>query len=219
MTRRAASRRLHALAAAMTALTLAGCGGGDSPVPDSEPGGTARDTAARVDSLVDTTAGLTVPRDESSGDAAGEASRPWASAAIHGNQAAESGEVAILRTVRTGRHDGYDRIVFEFDGHVPAYQIRFVPDPAACGSGDPVDVEGAVALEIDFRPAAAHDDEGRATVRDRVVRPALPAIRTARITCDFEAIVTWVLGLDHRAQLRALELSSPARLALDVRHR
>lgn len=207
-------------AALVLALTV-GCGGGEpAPAAEREPAGTVADTTARPDSPATGTAAPDPGAPARlSGDTAGQGPGPWASTAIHGNQAAETGEVAILRTVRTGRHEGFDRIVFEFDHHVPAYQIRYVDDPTACGSGDAVDAGGAVALEIDFRPAAAHDDEGRATIQDRVMRPALPAIRAARITCDFEAIVTWVLGLDHRAEVRALELSSPPRLAVDVRHR
>lgn len=209
------------LRTAALALGLAACGGGEPAPADREPAGAdATDATAGVESPATDTA---APRPDGSVEAAGDTAAgdpgPWASTAIEGNQAAENGEVAILRTVRTGRHEGFDRIVFEFDRHVPAYQIRFVEDPAACGSGDRVDAGGAVALEVDFRPARAHDDEGRATIQDRDTRPGLPAIRAARITCDFEAIVTWVLGLEHRAELRALELSSPPRLAVDVRHR
>lgn len=210
------------LAAAALALALAACGGGDpAPAADRAPGGAiATDTTRRGDSPGgDTAAASAGAPGQLSGDTTGQGPGPWASTAIHGNEAAETGEVAILRTVRTGRHEGFDRIVFEFDRHVPAYQIRYAEDPTACGSGDRVDAGAAVALEIDFRPAAAHDDDGRATVQERVTRPGLPAIRAARITCDFEAIVTWVLGLAQRGELRALELSSPPRLAVDVRHR
>lgn len=221
MTRTSRPVPFRGLQAAALALSLAACGGGEpAPAGDRAPADAANDTMIRGQaSAGDTAVAEPARAGQLSGDTTGPAAGPWASTAIRGNEAAENGEVAILRTVRTGRDEGFDRIVFEFDRHVPAYQIRYVEDPTACGSGDRVDPGGAVALEIDFRPAAAHNDEGRATVQERVTRPGLPAIKAARITCDFEAIVTWVVGLDHRGELRALELSSPPRLAVDVRHR
>mgnify|MGYP006197629737 CR=1 FL=1 len=126
---------------------------------------------------------------------------------------------AVLESVRTARNDGYDRIVFEFDDHVPDYDVRWVDDPTECGSGEPVDAGAPAALQVGFRPAVAHDEEGRITVRERAFRPGLPALRTARISCDFEADVTWVLGVAARVEMRVLRLASPPRVVVDLRHR
>jgi hypothetical protein len=38
------------------------------------------------------------------------------------------------------------------------------------------------------------------------------------LTCDFEAVVTWVLGLESPNRYQVRELSNPPRLVVDVRH-
>ncbi|HUE76519.1 MAG TPA: hypothetical protein VMM83_01130 [Longimicrobiales bacterium] len=209
----AASFRSLALAVAVAAAGA--CGGGD---PDADAGGATpgRDTAA------DTATGTVSPSSApgAGGEPGGEPDPgPWSDPPIRRVPEGSQTGAALLRSVRTGGHDGYDRIVFEFEDHLPEYTIRYLQDPTACGSGERVDAGAAVALEIDLRPAAAHDNEGRPTIAERVRAPRLPALETARITCDFEAIVTWVLGLDRRTPVRVLELASPSRLVVDVPHR
>lgn len=193
------------LALALT-LAMVACGGGDTAetAPDS-PAATADSAAA--------------PDTSAPAGAEGSSTGPWSTPPLSGAGAGEGSGVAVLRQVRIARHDGYDRIVFEFEDHLPPWALRSVTNPAQCGSGNPVDAGGAVALEVDFRPAAAHTEAGQPTIAERTRRPGLPALRTARLTCDFEAIVAWVLGVDHRGEVRALELASPPRLAVDVRHR
>ncbi|HUG42233.1 MAG TPA: hypothetical protein VMM12_17335 [Longimicrobiales bacterium] len=194
----AAPRRIGPVA---LTLALLACGGGDGDAPPA-------------DAAPDDTAPATSPHAVPDGEPG-----PWAMPPVEGQGSGQYRGVAILRGVRTGRHDAFDRIVFEFAGHLPPYAVRYVESPAACGSGDAVDPGGAAALEVDLRPAAAHDGDGRATIHERTFRPGLPALRAARITCDFEAVVTWVLGVDRRTPVRVLELSSPPRLVLDLRHR
>lgn len=192
---------LPRLVALIVAAALAACGGGD--------GGQADPASDREGAAPD---GSVPAADQ---DTAGA----WAMPPLREQPAGSGRSTAILRGVRTGRHEGYDRIVFVFTEHLPEYTIRYVQSPRACGSGQAVDAGGAAPLEVDLRPAAAHDDHGNATIEERTLRPGLPALRTARITCDFEAVVTWVLGIDHRAPVRTLELDSPPRLVVDVRHR
>lgn len=126
----------------------------------------------------------------------------------------------VLTAVRTGRHDeGHDRMVFEFEGELPGYTVRYPSGPLRqCGSGQPILVDEPHALQIVLRSAAAHDDAGQATVQDRRRAPALPVLRTARLTCDYEGEVEWVLGVDRRAGFRVFALDDPARLVVDLRH-
>ncbi len=133
---------------------------------------------------------------------------------------AETDGVATLRFVRTGRHDGFDRTVFEFDGDaLPSVQVSAVEQPeAACGSGDPVAVEGATWLTVRFQPAQAHTDEGAPTVADRRQSPRLPTLRELAQTCDFEADVSWTLGLSAARPFRTQILRAPLRLVLDVQN-
>jgi hypothetical protein len=135
-------------------------------------------------------------------------------------QLSEAGEAhAILQAVRTGQHEGYDRLVLEFEGGVPSYTVRFAERQLhQCGSGFPIEVDAPHTFQIELQSVAAHDEEGRPTVEDRDRKPGLGVLRSARLTCDFEGVVEWVLGLDHRTEFRVFRLDEPTRLVVDLRH-
>ena len=128
--------------------------------------------------------------------------------------------VAVLREVRSASQEGFDRVVFEFEGSaLPGYHVEYVDRPVLqCGSGEPVQVAGEGWLEVRLTPAQAHTEEGEATVKERERRLSLPVLKELESTCDFEAHVTWVLGVASPNRYRVLELSNPARLIVDVRH-
>lgn len=122
--------------------------------------------------------------------------------------------------VRTARNESFDRVVLQIDGaRVPAYRVEYVDRPVRqCGSGNPVEVAGQGLLAITLNGAAAHDDRGNATVRDRERRLGLPVMRELEFTCDFEGEVTVVVGVASPNRYRVIELSNPTRLAVDVQH-
>jgi hypothetical protein len=128
--------------------------------------------------------------------------------------------VATLAAARLARNEGFDRIVLEFEGdELPSYHVEYIDRPVRqCGSGDPVPIEGDGWLAIRMQPARAHDDRGSATVEARAIRPALPIVREARLICDFEAHLDWVLGVSSPNHFRVVELGEPSRLVVDVRH-
>ena len=126
---------------------------------------------------------------------------------------------ALLKEVRAANQEGFDRVVFELEGNaVPGYRIEYVDRPVQCGSGEPVELEGEAWLQVRLIPANAHTEAGEPTVRERERRLDLPVLKELESTCDFEADVTWVLGLASRRPYRVQELSSPARLVVDVGH-
>lgn len=127
---------------------------------------------------------------------------------------------AILREVRTAQHDGYDRVTFEFAGaEMPSYHIEYIDRPVrACGSGNVVPLKGDGWLEIRFQPAAAHNEEGKPTIENRERAPNHKILKELKLTCDFEADATWVLGVSTPNKYRVLELENPIRLAVDIKH-
>jgi hypothetical protein len=129
-------------------------------------------------------------------------------------------EVAVLRQVRTAQHEAYDRVVFEFEGaELPGYHIEYIDKPVrSCGSGDVVALKGDGWLEIRLQPAEAHTEEGAPTVESRDRAPNQKIIKQLKLTCDFEADVTWVLGVASPNKYRVLELKNPTRLAVDIKH-
>jgi len=132
---------------------------------------------------------------------------------------AEGGHGTLV-AVRTAAHrdEGYDRIVFEFDGALPPYSVEYVDSPQhQCGSGNEIRLPGDAWLEIAFTSAQAHDDQGRATVDNRRFDPPAENLRELRLICDFEGHVDWILGVDAPNRFRTLELSGPPRLVVDIR--
>ena len=122
-----------------------------------------------------------------------------------------------LVDVRAGRHAGFDRVVFEFRGAVPATRhIRYVDQLVQDGSGEPVSVAGGADLEVVFEGVNAHDDRGRSTVSPRRFSPGFTALKEVAQVGDFEAVVTYGLGVDRRRPLAVSTLSNPSRLVIDL---
>jgi hypothetical protein len=128
--------------------------------------------------------------------------------------------VAVLKEVRAARHENYDRVVFEFEGaELPGYHIEYIDKPVrACGSGNVVPLKGDGWLEIRFYPARAHDENGQPTIKNREQNPNFQIIKEMKSTCDFEAVVTWVMGVSSPNEYRVLELKNPTRLAVDIKY-
>lgn len=200
----------------LVGLAFVACGGDGAP----EAGG------PRADSLP---SGAVAPEEDlaeapapgpgpTSADSAPSVVRGW-TAGIVRRAPAEPGVVA-LRDLRIGRHGKYDRATWEFEGTLlPGYAIEYVDSPVrACGSGRAVRLAGEGWLEVRFEPARAHTPAGEVPsgLGDR--DPGLPTILEVRRTCDFEGVVTWVLGMSSPEPYRVLELDEPARLVVDVRH-
>lgn len=126
----------------------------------------------------------------------------------------------VLKAVRTGKHESFDRVVFEFAGNViPGYHVEYIDKPVRdCGAGEVVPLAGEGFLLVKLQPAQAHTEAGVATIQNRQQTPGLPIIKELKLICDFEADVQWVFGLSSPNRYRILELSNPARLVIDIAH-
>jgi hypothetical protein len=125
-------------------------------------------------------------------------------------------EAPTLVDVRAGRHPGFDRVVFEFRGAVPEHRIDYVDQLVQDGSGNPVAVAGAADLEVVLEGANAHDVDGTPTVSPRRFSPGLPAVKELAQVGDFEAVVSYGIGVDSERPITVSTLSGPSRLVVDV---
>ncbi len=123
---------------------------------------------------------------------------------------------ATLVDVRAGRHPGFDRVVFEFRGAVPDHHITYVDRLVEDPSGRPVSLAGAADLQVVFHGANAHQADGTPTVSPRRFSPGLAAVKEVAQIGDFEAVVTYGIGLDRRRPITVSTLSGPSRLVIDV---
>ena len=122
--------------------------------------------------------------------------------------------------VRTGRHDGYDRVVFELDGDgTPGWSVQYDDNPATQGEGAPVDVEGAVTLAVTIMGVGYPSDTGvQEYCGPRTLTPALPVVREVQLGGVFEGYYDAFVGVAQERPFRVFRLEDPARVVLDVAH-
>lgn len=124
--------------------------------------------------------------------------------------------VPTLVGIRAAHHDGFDRVVFDFKGPVPARrQVRYVDQLLGSGSGLPVRIAGRAILQVRFQPTNAHDAQGHRTAPARLAF-ALPNVMTVVQSGDFEAETTYGIGLAKRARFQVHALRNPSRVVVDV---
>lgn len=131
-----------------------------------------------------------------------------------------SGAGSTLRRIRAGRHDGFDRLVLEFDGGRPTYSVAYAPVARSGGSGAPIPAGGTVALEIVLGARTIDIDDATfpRTFRPTRLTPRYPTLRTVRYGGEYEGQAVFAAGLTGRSGFRVLELTNPTRLAIDVAH-
>jgi hypothetical protein len=185
--------RTRSAAALLLALVLAGCGGG----------GSAKKKAAACGRL-----------------------EGAATTSAHGGDA-PPGEALLLTDVRADSGRCTDRITFEFrdDSAVrPGFLAEYRPASEAQtedGSGRRIDVEGSAFLVVRLEPAATADISGDDVVPTytgprRIAPDGTRHVREAVKTGDFEAAVTWTIGLDERRPFKVMSSSSPPRVAVEI---
>lgn len=120
---------------------------------------------------------------------------------------------------RVGRHEGYDRLVFEFSGNaLPGYRIEYVTPPASqCASGLPVPLMGQALVKVTLRNTVIFNSmTGTPTVSPTHLVPQFPEIREVQEICGFEALAVWAVGVQQQKPFRVFELQNPARLVIDI---
>ncbi|WP_222270269.1 AMIN-like domain-containing (lipo)protein [Modestobacter marinus] len=198
-------------------LLLAGCGGstgtesaastGEAPASSSAAGSPSASSAA--------------PAPADSADADAEAAAP----AFPADTSADTSDAAspaglTLTSVRTGSHDGYDRVVFEFAGSgTPGWRAEYVEGAVAQGSGDPIEVPGAAILQLDLNGISYPYETGATEVaRGPLAASGTDVVQGAFYDGTFEGVaVAWV-GTAAETPFRVFALSNPTRVVVDVVH-
>ena len=217
--------RRHASGALISLIILlAACGGGTSPSPSasaaasstaaSPNSGAASPTDAASGTPVEVPSLSVEPSAEPSDDALPEFSCAFP---VLGDGTVPR---AQLTDVRVGTHDGYDRIVFEFDDGLPELEItRATPPLLEDGSGFEMDVAGESFLQILMRGGTKQTDAGGSSYTGPTEFAAdFDQLVELEEGGDFEAQSTWYAGLASEACVRGFTLNDPPRIVIDVEH-
>ncbi|MBF6052188.1 hypothetical protein GO002_09795 [Streptomyces eurocidicus] len=184
---------------ALTALVLAGAGIAATTIPATAADGTERDPAATA-----------------------RCDAGWGSL----TKTSKDTSYKPLTDIRAGRHECYDRLVFDVptaDGRPVGYRVSYVDKLLQDGSGEPVPVDGGAILEIRVAAPSYDPLSGKQTYPGRVGQPlrgvdvsGYRTFRDARYASSFEGDTQIGLGVRGRLPFRVFQWGD--RIVVDVAH-
>lgn len=186
---------------------------GDSEDPEASEDPAETETEQPTDSE-------TSPAPEDQDDAA-------ASADFHtGAQESEGfpGEFTVgdepnqLVDIRSGVHEGFDRVVFEFSGDgVPSWRGKYTDAAAELGRGEPIEVAGEHLLEINVNgPTWGTESSDELPSGEYYERDRGGAFEEIFIQGPFEAHSQYLIGLDQELPFQIQLLEDPTRIVVDL---
>jgi hypothetical protein len=146
----------------------------------------------------------------------------WGSGARAGGTASDH----PLGSVRTGRHECFDRVVFELDGPADGYEAGYVPALVTDGEGRRLRVAGGAILQVHLK-ANVFDQLGHQHYTrlpgDHVAKVGgYRTLRDVVYAGCFEGRTTFGVGTRARLPFRVFRLNGPgshSRIVVDVAHR
>ncbi|NLG54813.1 MAG: hypothetical protein GX542_04065 [Rhodococcus sp.] len=135
---------------------------------------------------------------------------------------ASEGASLSVTDIRVGRHDGFDRVVYELDGTgTPGWSVGYVPSAVQDGSGNPVDVSGEGFLEVRILGVGYPFDTGIENFAGPFPVPGVPGGSVVEVSSIliFEGQAQSYIGTAKANQnYRISELQDPPRVIIDVEH-
>lgn len=217
-------RTISRVGSVLVVLALAACGGGGGGgSPTSAPtSGSA--SASVTPSVVPSPTTTATASPTESPTATGVTCAPFGSTDVvtHG----QPGDLSTLvgEQMRVGRHDCYERFVFQMQGtgSQPWWTVGYADPLTGDASGEPIEMRGAADLGILIGVWTVTDFPGRPvewppfTGPDDIITSGYIAIKQAINLYAFEGITQIGIGLDKQRPFRVQWLDGPPRLVVDV---
>ncbi|OLF18598.1 hypothetical protein BU204_06100 [Actinophytocola xanthii] len=155
------------------------------------------------------------------GTAAAQRDRSCAVSWGSGAKSAYPTATADLVGIRAGRHECFDRLVFDFRGPADGHWVSYVDSVSAEGSGAVVPVRGGARLQVSVHARAHDDDDYRPTYvfddpAELVDATGFATFRQVAWAGTHHG--TSSVGLGVRARLPYRVLTVPNRIVVDVAH-
>ncbi|MPV36257.1 AMIN-like domain-containing (lipo)protein [Georgenia subflava] len=216
-------RRSVQVATAVAGLALlAAC----ANTTDDPPAGPTEGTSAPVTEAPTDEPTTTSPTDDDDG--------PVAAPAEETNEPAEdvtystepqndpdwpgSGGDLLPTGVRVGAHEGYERVVFDFQGsETPGWRVEYVDAAIEEGRGQEVDLDGDAILQV-IATGVRYPEEAET---DLLAQGSFDTEQTdlvdeVFVTGIFEGQNQAFIGLDEQVPFRVFTLTDPSRLVVDL---
>lgn len=191
------------------AVLLSGCGG-DEPTEPASAGSTTVSSGAAEPGGVDGTDdddGAAAEAPEFPGDAEPDTADPSADARL------------TVSDIRIGRHDGFDRVVFEVGGEgTPGWDVRYVDAASSQGSGEPVEVAGSAVLQVTLTGMGYPYDTGvdEWSSSGPVTGEGTQTVTEVAWDATFEGTSVAFVGTSAEAPFRVYLLEGPTRVVVEV---
>jgi hypothetical protein len=213
----AVNRRTSLPAAVLAAaVLLTGCAQQQAATASSSnPASSSRESAPSSSASASST---------SSTSSAPTSTAPAEGAAFNADTEPDTAEASAdarvtVTDIRTGRHDGFDRVVLEVEGTgTPGWDVRYVDAASSQGSGDPVEVAGDAVLQVTVTGAGYPYDTG---AEEYAATDPLPGEGTRTVTevafdATYEGTTVAFIGTSSQAPFRVYLLEDPSRLVVEV---
>ncbi len=133
----------------------------------------------------------------------------------------ESGDphARVITGVRTATHQGFDRVVFDtvHEGSV-GWFTGYTPNPLEAGSGQPVDYEGSMALEVNLTGVIHQSGEGHEQPHLGTTPGPGVAVNEVISTVTHHGQSQFIIGLNGTLPHSIQTLEEPHRVVIDILH-
>lgn len=129
----------------------------------------------------------------------------------------DSRETTYLKEVRVAKNKGFDRVVFEFLGDIPRYQVQYIKPPISGTADEEIKVSGRFFVEINLQSLPYPDDEKLAKATIPTGKLNFPAVSEVKEIEWFEGVRPFVVGLKAKKLYRVQQLKNPTRLVIDFK--
>jgi hypothetical protein len=137
---------------------------------------------------------------------------------VTGATTATAQTTPILTAIRAAHHPGFDRLVFEFQGGLPAHRsASYVPQVVADPSGKSLLIVGNGKLLVRFSAATGHNEAGMVTYGATKRTFNMPNLIQYKTAGDFEAVLSFGVGVARVAPFHMFTLTSPDRVVIDLK--
>lgn len=196
------------------ALGLAACGGAGEPTAPTTTAASPSPTPSPTPSDEPT------PSPAPTTAAAPEPTTDLADFTAPGTELASEGDASgyVVTDVRTGTHEGYDRVVYQLEGGqgVPGYRVGYVDRAVEEPSDEVREVDGDAVLQV-WVIGTTYPMETGPQEFAQDLRPADGDVEHVVRPLTFEAMTQSFVGVDDAPRpFRVTVLADPARVVVDV---
>ena len=132
-------------------------------------------------------------------------------------------DTTYVRRIRVGRHQTFDRVVFEFSGAMPNYHVgylrsRYYEDE---GGTHRIKIAGNIFMEVNLSVIPSDEEQMRYHDQQDFIPKGRQKFRSVWELEEaglFEGYYDFLLGVSARKPFRVIELSDPLRLVIDFKN-